>query len=640
MGVLIAPPEAGDASINIIPQMKKYPAIPGKSSKSLVPAMSEKNVTNRSALMTASNYDSTNNINKDAHRHTVLMDDNMFDKMSSSTIHDSCQFPYYRSNKNDKCTDAVLVKDIGVSCKLLNQNTSKMSLPETRILVKHLKKEYNDLTSITNKITAYTKDILSHLSKKNQRKHPLLKDLIASKHAIASQYVDTKGNLCLKLRLFSNAETQCTAQQVVKNSDNILCKGKYVTKESQSKNSKNQIYDKNDIKREDNNNIKSKHEKDIQTLIDQRNVETNTPNSTSSSISSIYNYLTMRRKKTSNESLNTTYVTFNDVHKNNKLRKINDNKDCVNQLKFKRHCPAIFTNWKEISNSKQSKNKSLSTFSTEAQQTEDNTIKVFLTNLIEIWMDTLTKEIILDRCRKLNPLLNVEDLNYYDVVLNILNNISRNIINVSVEHIKLRAEVDGGTMKFDVNLTKGTSQDFWEIITKPLCTSSMEISRQHKFLLDLVKKKDEEISEYKAGGAELIRKNIETKRFKEEQLKITILDPNIIDCINIFQSAMNFYNVFNLYEYNKISKESTSSNSSNNDDTQETVQNRFIQNDGKNICNSEDTTMQRITESVHSEKKQNKDTTSKKVTRNKIGTANISYRPPKKLKKGLYEPIL
>lgn len=272
---------------------------------------------------------------------------------------------------------------------------------------------------------------------------------------------------------------------------------------------------------------------------------------------------------------------------------------------------------------------------------KDNTIKVLLTNLIEIWMDTLTKEIILDRCRKLNPLLNIEDLNYYDVVLNILNNMSRNIINVSVEHIKLRAEVDGGIMKFDVNLTKGTPQDFWEIITKPLCISSMESSRQHKFLLDLVKKKDEEIFEYKAGGAELIRKNIETKRFKEEQLKITIdLDPNI-DCINIFQSAMNFCNVFNLYEYNKISKESTSSNSSNNDDTQETVQNRFVQNDGKNICNSEDTTVQRITESVHSEKKkQNKDTTSKKVTRNKIGTANISYRPPKKLKKGFYEPIL
>ncbi|CAD1471766.1 unnamed protein product, partial [Heterotrigona itama] len=635
MGVLIAPPEAGDASINIIPQMKKYPATLGKSSKSLVPAISDRNVTNRSALMIASNYDSTNNINKDAYRHTVLMDDNMFDKMSNSTINDSCQFSYYRSNKSDKYADAILVKDIGVSCKLLNQNTSKMDLPETKTLVKHLKKEYNDLTSITNKITTYTKDILSHLSKKNQRKHPLPKDLIASKHAIASQYVDTKGNLCLKLRLFSNAETQCTAQQVVKDSDNILYRDKYVTKE---------LHNQNYIKHEDSSNIKSKHEKDIQTVIHQENAETNTPNSTSSSI------------------YNTKYVTFNDVPKN-KLKKNSDNKDCANQLEFKRHCPAIFTSWKEISNSKQSKNKSLSTFSTEAQQTDmisdeckerhtwnnikinndsymvsitqkDDTIKVFLTNLIEIWMDTLTKEIILDRCRKLNPLLNIEDLNYYDVVLNILNNMSRNMINASVEHIKLRAEIDGGMMKFDVNLTKGTSQDFWEIITKPLCMSTMEISRQHKFLLDLVKKKDEEISEYKAEGAELIRKNIETKRFEEEQLKITILDPNIIDYTNIFQSAMNFYNEFNLYECSKTSKDFTSSNNSSNDDMQKMMQNRFVQNYSKNVCNSEDTTVQRTTKSVHSEnEKQSKDTTSKKVTSNKIGTANLSYRPPKKLKK-------
>lgn len=30
---------------------------------------------------------------------------------------------------------------------------------------------------------------------------------------------------------------------------------------------------------------------------------------------------------------------------------------------------------------------------------KNDIIKVFLTNLIEIWIETLTKEIILDRCR-------------------------------------------------------------------------------------------------------------------------------------------------------------------------------------------------------------------------------------------------
>lgn len=82
---------------------------------------------------------------------------------------------------------------------------------------------------------------------------------------------------------------------------------------------------------------------------------------------------------------------------------------------------------------------------------------------------------------------------------------SEYIVEASIEHIKLRAQFNGGSIKFSVNLEKGTSQDFWEIITKPLYISSMEIIRQHQFLLDLIKKKDEEIAEYKAEGAELIR---------------------------------------------------------------------------------------------------------------------------------------
>lgn len=74
----------------------------------------------------------------------------------------------------------MLVKDVGVSCMLLKQNTFEIQLPQTKTLIKHLKKEYNDLTDIANRITTYTKDILSHLPKKNQRKHQLLKNLVCN----------------------------------------------------------------------------------------------------------------------------------------------------------------------------------------------------------------------------------------------------------------------------------------------------------------------------------------------------------------------------------------------------------------------------------------------------------------------------
>lgn len=52
---------------------------------------------------------------------------------------------------------------------------------------------------------------------------------------MSSQYIDTEGNLCLKLRLFSNAETQCITQQDVKNFNNILCKDGYNIKKLCSK---------------------------------------------------------------------------------------------------------------------------------------------------------------------------------------------------------------------------------------------------------------------------------------------------------------------------------------------------------------------------------------------------------------------
>ncbi|XP_016913332.2 uncharacterized protein LOC107998527 [Apis cerana] len=264
---------------------------------------------------------------------------------------------------------------------------------------------------------------------------------------------------------------------------------------------------------------------------------------------------------------------------------------------------------------------------------KNDTIKVFLTNLIEIWIETLTKEIILDRCRKLNPLLNVETIDCYDIALNILSNMSEYIVEASIKHIKLRAQIDGGSIKFSVNLEKGTSQDFWEIITKPLYISSMEIIRQHKFLLDLIKKKDKEIAEYKAEGAELIRKNIETKFFTEEQFKIDIPIPNIIDYTNTFQRMMNFYNELNFYDI--TFKESTSNDHNEIQKTEKLKQNltssiqNDIPNDNKNISNIED--MKKNTGTTFSENKK-KNVTNKKVI-NKIGTANLTYRPVKILKK-------
>lgn len=109
----------------------------------------------------------------------------------------------------------------------------------------------------------------------------------------------------------------------------------------------------------------------------------------------------------------------------------------------------------------------------------------------------------------MNPLLNLEVFDWKQLVLDILNDIPQyvhaNVLEVTTYRIELRKDKDFIKLKFSLDLLKGTLQQFWENVTIPLCSSSVELIRRHKILLDLVKQKDEEIAEYKAEGAELIR---------------------------------------------------------------------------------------------------------------------------------------
>lgn len=89
--------------------------------------------------------------------------------------------------------------------------------------------------------------------------------------------------------------------------------------------------------------------------------------------------------------------------------------------------------------------------------------------------------------------------------MDMLNDIPKHVVEATVCQIKLQKDMNLVKLKFSLDFVKGTPLQFWENITMPLCLSSKEIVRQHEILLDLVKKKDEEIAEYKAGGAELIR---------------------------------------------------------------------------------------------------------------------------------------
>lgn len=95
-----------------------------------------------------------------------------------------------------------------------------------------------------------------------------------------------------------------------------------------------------------------------------------------------------------------------------------------------------------------------------------------------------------------------------EIVLDTLMDIPKYATETSVDRIKLLRNFEGGYFKFEVNFSKGTTEEFWENLTKPLYLSSVELIRRQNILTNLIKRKDQEIAEYKAEGAELVRSTL------------------------------------------------------------------------------------------------------------------------------------
>ena len=105
----------------------------------------------------------------------------------------------------------------------------------------------------------------------------------------------------------------------------------------------------------------------------------------------------------------------------------------------------------------------------------------------------------------LNPLLKVKALSVDEIMKEILTDIPNHSVQKSINSITLHKNIQGGIFKFRIELNRASDEEFFEVVTKSLCLSSMELFRRYSILLEFIKKKDEEIAEYKAEGAKLIR---------------------------------------------------------------------------------------------------------------------------------------
>lgn len=149
-------------------------------------------------------------------------------------------------------------------------------------------------------------------------------------------------------------------------------------------------------------------------------------------------------------------------------------------------------------------------------------------------------------------------------------NITKYVQNTStVDILQLEDKVEDGRFKFNINLTKCNSEHFQNDFFSRLYFSFGELLRRYNCLSDIVKKKDQEIAEYKAQGVQLLRRefsnlfavkillpsicnnflpiiicieSLVTEPFSEDLFHTKCKNTEAVDKINVFLDAMKFYN--------------------------------------------------------------------------------------------------
>lgn len=71
--------------------------------------------------------------------------------------------------------------------------------------------------------------------------------------------------------------------------------------------------------------------------------------------------------------------------------------------------------------------------------------------------------------------------------------------------IKLEYQIEDGRFWFQIKLTKADPQEYLDQQTENLYKTLSELHYRYNYLLDLVKKKDREIDEYKSQGVSIIK---------------------------------------------------------------------------------------------------------------------------------------
>ncbi|XP_022201581.2 non-homologous end-joining factor 1 isoform X1 [Nilaparvata lugens] len=150
---------------------------------------------------------------------------------------------------------------------------------------------------------------------------------------------------------------------------------------------------------------------------------------------------------------------------------------------------------------------------------------IYITDLLKIWIEDLSEDKLLQRCKDMNPLYEASSeilIQRIKELVELESSDVRTTITESNGQIELAISsyLGGVIFKMKFSLSLGSPEMFFKQMTSPLIRMVEELKDQQNELFGLLNKKDIEIEEYKMSGMKITRKNVETKPFiKEEFLK-------------------------------------------------------------------------------------------------------------------------
>ncbi|CAN7984136.1 unnamed protein product [Ixodes hexagonus] len=170
---------------------------------------------------------------------------------------------------------------------------------------------------------------------------------------------------------------------------------------------------------------------------------------------------------------------------------------------------------------------------------ENSSISIYASDFRRVYEETLGKDVLLERCKELNPDLEV-------TAAYLSEHLSQGITRALKQHraagseeaqmeiiacrglivVRLRTMISKVPFLWEFRMpVQATTDAFYSHVTLPMLVMITGLQKQQEDLFALLNSKDSEISDYKRSGSSLSRKHLETRVFDADRFRRETLTP-------------------------------------------------------------------------------------------------------------------